>query len=76
LGLNYVLIDIWGNDKNEMIFFYLQPEDLVPYYVIVCRKHLSQSDLTDCKIISIEREEIFFWWGAWIVVNVLKFNRN
>jgi hypothetical protein len=31
----------------------------------------------DCKIIIIEGEEKkFFWWGAQIVVNVLKFNRN
>jgi hypothetical protein len=25
LGLKYVLIDMWGNDKNEMMFFYFQP---------------------------------------------------
>jgi hypothetical protein len=24
LGLKYVLIDLWGNDKNEMIFLYFQ----------------------------------------------------
>jgi hypothetical protein len=29
--------------------------------LIVCRKNLSQSDLMDCKIITIEREEICFW---------------
>jgi hypothetical protein len=27
-------------------------------------------------IITIEEEEKVFWWGDWIVVNVLKFNRN
>jgi hypothetical protein len=32
LGLNYVLIDMWGNDQNEMMFFYFQLWDLVPYY--------------------------------------------
>jgi hypothetical protein len=30
----------------------------------------------DCKIITIEGEEKVFWWGAQIIVNVLKFNRN
>jgi hypothetical protein len=24
LGLKYVLIDMWANDKNEMMFFYYQ----------------------------------------------------
>jgi hypothetical protein len=30
----------------------------------------------DCKIIIFEGEEKVLWWGALIVVNVLKFNRN
>jgi hypothetical protein len=25
LGLKYVLIDMWANDQNEMVFFYFQP---------------------------------------------------
>jgi hypothetical protein len=25
LGLKYVLIDMWANDQNEMLFFYFQP---------------------------------------------------
>jgi hypothetical protein len=25
LGLKYVLIDMWADDKNEMMFFYFQP---------------------------------------------------
>jgi hypothetical protein len=25
LGLKYVSIDMWGNDQNEMMFFYSQP---------------------------------------------------
>ena len=25
LGLKYVLIDMWANDQNEMMFFYFQP---------------------------------------------------
>jgi hypothetical protein len=37
---------------------------------------MSQSDLTDCNIITIEGEEKGFWWVALIVVSVLKFNRN
>jgi hypothetical protein len=31
---------------------------------IVCRKNLSQSDLTDCKIITIEGEEKVFLVGS------------
>jgi hypothetical protein len=38
--------------------------------LIVCRKNLSQSDLMDCKIVSIEGAEKIFWWGARIVVNM------
>jgi hypothetical protein len=30
----------------------------------------------DCKISTIERAEIFFWEGALVIVNVLKFNRK
>jgi hypothetical protein len=47
--------------------------------LIVCRKNLNQSDLMDCKIITIEGEEKVFLvgtQGAMVVVNVLKFNRN
>jgi hypothetical protein len=29
--------------------------------LIVYKKNLNQSDLTDCKIITIEGEEMFFW---------------
>jgi hypothetical protein len=32
--------------------------------LIVCRKNLSQSDLTDCKIITIEGEEKVFLVGS------------
>jgi hypothetical protein len=28
--------------------------------LLICRKNLSQSDLTDCKIITIEGEEMLF----------------
>jgi hypothetical protein len=42
----------------------------------VCGKNLSQSDCTDCMIITIEEEKKAFWWGAQIIVNALKFNRN
>jgi hypothetical protein len=44
--------------------------------LIVCRRNLSQSDLMDCKIITIEGEKKFFWWVALIIVKVLKFNRK
>jgi hypothetical protein len=30
--LKHVLIDMWANDQNEMMFFYFQLYDLVPYY--------------------------------------------
>jgi hypothetical protein len=32
--------------------------------LIVCRKNLTQSDLTDCKIITIEEEENIFLVGS------------
>jgi hypothetical protein len=40
--------------------------NLLPNYgmLIVCRKNLSQSDLTDCKIITIEGEEKVFLVGS------------
>jgi hypothetical protein len=31
LGMKYVVTDMWGNDKNEMMFFYFQPLHLVSY---------------------------------------------
>jgi hypothetical protein len=40
----------------------------------VRRKNLIHNDRTDCKIITIEGKKMFFWWGALIIVNVLKFN--
>jgi hypothetical protein len=67
---------MWGNDQNEMIFSTSNYKILYLTMLIVCRKNLSQSDLTDCKIITIEGEEKVFWWGAVIVVNVLKSNEN
>jgi hypothetical protein len=70
--MKYVLIDMWGNDQNEMIFSTSNNKILL----IVCRKNLNESDCTDCKIITTKGEGIIFWWGAWIIVNVLKFNRN
>jgi hypothetical protein len=67
---------MWGNDQNEIMFFTSNRKILYLIMLIVCRKNLSQSDLTDCKIITIKEEEKFFGQGALIVINVLKFNRN
>ena len=33
--------------------------------LIVCKKNLSQIDLMDCKIITIEGEENVFWVGSY-----------
>jgi hypothetical protein len=44
--------------------------------LIVCKKKFNQNDCMDYEIIITEGQEKVFWWGAWIVVNVLKFNRN
>jgi hypothetical protein len=49
--------DMWANDQNEMMFFYLT-------MLIVCRKSLNQSDHMDCKIITIEGEEKVFLVGS------------
>jgi hypothetical protein len=56
-----------------MIFSTFNCKHLYLTIPIVCRKNLSQSH---CKIITIEGKEIFFLWGARIIVNALKFNRN
>ena len=45
------------------------------FTLIVCWKILSQSDFMNCKIIITEGEEKVFWWGALIIVNVLKLGR-
>ena len=57
--LKRVLSDMWANVKNEIIFFYFQSLDLVPYYAISVLKKLNQSDHMDCKIIILEREGVF-----------------
>ena len=74
LGLKYVLIHMEDKDKNEMIFSILNCEILYLTIPIVCRKNLTQSDCTDCKIVTIEKEEKVFFGGD--IDNVLKFNRN
>jgi hypothetical protein len=40
--------------------------------LILCRKKFTQN----YKILQLKEKKKFFWWGAWIIVNVLKFNRN
>ena len=52
------------NDQNEMMFFYFQCKIFYLTMLIVCKKHLSQSDLMDCKIITTEREEKVFLEGS------------
>jgi hypothetical protein len=44
--------------------------------LIDCRKNLSQSDLTNCKIITIEGEEKVLLVGIPNHCQCLKFNRN
>jgi hypothetical protein len=59
LGLKYAPIDMWGNDQIEMMFFYFQLPTIRSLYLtmlIVCKKNLNQSNLTDCKIVTIEGE--------------------
>jgi hypothetical protein len=64
MGLKYVLIDMWVNDQNEMMFFTSNRKIIYLIMLIVCRKNLSQSDHMDCKIITIEGEEKVFWVGS------------
>jgi hypothetical protein len=64
LGLKYVLIDMWGNDQNEMMFSTSNHKILYFTMLIVCRKYLTQSDLMDCKIITNEGEEKVFLVGS------------
>jgi hypothetical protein len=51
----------WFSTSNHKILYLTMP--------IVCRKNLNQSDLTDCKIKTIEGEEKVFLVGALIIVN-------
>jgi hypothetical protein len=60
LGLKYLLIDLWGNDQNEMMLFTSNRKILNLTMLIVCRKNLNRSDRMDCKIITIEGEEKAF----------------
>jgi hypothetical protein len=76
-ALNYVLIDMWTNDQNEMFVFYCKHKILYLTMLIVCRENLSHSDHTNCKIIKIEGKwKVFLvqspnqffgehpiWWG-------------
>jgi hypothetical protein len=74
LGLKYVLVHMEDKDQNEMIFSTFNCEILYLTIPIVCRKNLTQSHHTDCKIVTIEEEEKVFFCGD--IDNVLKFNRN
>jgi hypothetical protein len=56
MGLKYVLIDMWANDQNEMMFSTSNRKIIYLTMLIVCRKNLTQSDHMDCKIITIEGE--------------------
>jgi hypothetical protein len=56
LGLKYVLIDMCGNDQNELYFSTSNCKIMYLTMTIVCRKNLNQSNLMDCKIITIEGE--------------------
>jgi hypothetical protein len=67
---------MWANDQNEIMFSTSNCKILYLTMLIVFGNNLTQSDLTDCKIITVEGEEKVFWWGALIIVNVLKFNKN
>jgi hypothetical protein len=59
--LKHVLIDMWASDQNDMIFSTYNRKILYLTMPIVCKKNLNQSDLTDCKIITIEGEEKVFF---------------
>jgi hypothetical protein len=63
--------------KMKLSFFAFNHKILYLTILIVYKKNLTQSDCTDCKIITIEGEGKSFFGGlSLIVVNVLKFNRN
>ena len=62
--LKHVLIDMWANVQNEMIFSNSNHKILYLTMPIVCRKNNSQNDLMDCKIITLEGEEKVFLVGS------------
>ena len=59
--LKHVLIDMWANVQNEMIFSTSNCKILYLTMPIMCRKNLNQNDLMNCKIITLEREEKVFF---------------
>jgi hypothetical protein len=69
--LKHVLIDMWGNDQNEMMFSTANYKILYLTMLVVCRKNLNQSDLMDCKIIIIEGEEKAFFGGEPLLLSIL-----
>jgi hypothetical protein len=68
LGLKYVLMHMWANEKNEIRFSYFKC--MIFYLIMVreCRKTLSQSDCTYCKsgirYWSIRRALVIFGLGS------------
>jgi hypothetical protein len=55
-----ILINMWASDQNEMMFSTSNRKILYLTMQMVCRNNLSQSDQTDCKVITIEEEEKVF----------------
>ena len=55
--LEHVLVDMWVNGQNEMIFLTSNCKVLYLTMPIVCRKNLNQNVHMDCKIITLEEEE-------------------
>jgi hypothetical protein len=64
-----------GNDQNEMMFFYFQLS-----YTLLCQYFVEKTSVKVAtwiaRLYQMKGKKTFFWWGAWNVVNVLKFNRN
>jgi hypothetical protein len=60
LGLKYVLIDMWAMIKMKWCFSTSNCKILYLTMLVDCRRNLSQSDLMECKIITIEKKEKVF----------------
>jgi hypothetical protein len=78
IGIQSVMYLFACRKRIKMKSFFPISNHKILYFaiLIICRKNLSQSGCTDCKIMTIEGKKKLFWWDTWIIVKALKLNRN
>jgi hypothetical protein len=76
LGLNMYLLIYGAMIKMKWCFSTTNCKILYLTMLIVCRKISLKVTSRIARLLQLKWKKKFFWWGALIVVNVLKFNRN